>query len=58
MPDLIGEDLDQAAQQLTDAGLYVQVTTFFGLGSTVNYQDPDAGTRVDPGSTVQLSALG
>ena len=40
MPDLIGEDLDQAAQQLTDAGLYVQVTTFFGLGTTVNYQDP------------------
>lgn len=57
MPDVRGRNVDEAGGQLTNAGLYVQVTSFFGLGSTVQSQDPAPGTRVEPGSTVSLNTF-
>jgi beta-lactam-binding protein with PASTA domain/serine/threonine protein kinase len=57
MPDVRGRNVDEAGAQLTSAGLYVQVTSFFGLGSTVESQDPEPGTRVAPGSTVSLNTF-
>ena len=57
MPDVRGRNVDEAGAQLTGAGLYVQVTSFFGLGSTVQSQDPAPGTRVEPGATVSLNTF-
>ncbi|WP_111765256.1 Stk1 family PASTA domain-containing Ser/Thr kinase [Nakamurella deserti] len=57
MPDVRGRNVDEAGGQLTGAGLYVQVTSFFGLGSTVQSQDPAPGTRVEPGATVSLNTF-
>ncbi|MEP6980458.1 MAG: Stk1 family PASTA domain-containing Ser/Thr kinase [Nakamurella sp.] len=57
MPDVRGRNVDEAGGQLTGAGLVVQVTSFFGLGSTVQSQDPRPGTRVAPGTTVSLNTF-
>jgi serine/threonine-protein kinase len=57
VPFLIGEDASDAVDELVDAGLEVDIQAQFPFGSedgTVVDQDPDPGTRVDPGSTVVL----
>ncbi len=57
MPDVRGRNADEAGSQLTAAGLKVQISSFFGLGSTVQSQNPAPGTRVAPGSTVSLNTF-
>ena len=55
IPDMGGRNINDAANELTKAGLVVRTSTFFGFGSTVKQQNPDAGTRVAPGTQVDLS---
>jgi serine/threonine-protein kinase len=57
VPPVTGLAVQQAEQALTDLGLDYQVYSLFGdAGSTVTSQYPHAGTRVEPGSLVELSA--
>lgn len=57
MPDVLDQDLDGSAAQLDKLGFYVQVSSFWGFGDNVRTQIPEPGTRVAPGSTVQISSL-
>ncbi len=55
VPDLVGGNADDAAQQLRDAGLQVQRQDFNPFSrDTVRELDPGAGSVVEPGSTVIL----
>lgn len=56
-PPVIGLTVSRARDILTDAGLDVRVRSLFGSdGAIVTSQDPQAGTLVEPGSTVRLDA--
>ena len=52
VPDVTGEDKDEATRILTEAGLEVQVTQFFG--NRVFRQTPSAGETVDIGTSVTI----
>ncbi|GAA2328390.1 Stk1 family PASTA domain-containing Ser/Thr kinase [Dactylosporangium salmoneum] len=52
MPEVRGQNLDQARQQLEGLGLAVDVQGF----GTVRQQDPQPGTMVTPGQHVRLLA--
>ncbi len=54
VPDVVGEDEDDARAMLEAAGLRTSVTSF--LGDRVVRQSPGAGERVDPGTEVSLLA--
>jgi serine/threonine-protein kinase len=53
VPDVRGEDADDATAQLEALGLEVEVQTFIA-GSTVRFQNPSSGDVVDWGTTVRL----
>ncbi len=53
VPDVRGEDADEATAQLEALGLEVEVDTFIA-GSTVRFQNPGSGTVVDWGTTIRL----
>lgn len=58
VPDVTQGDVEQARTQLSDLGLQISLTAMFGAsGASVIGQIPDGGTRVEPGSTVQVSAF-
>ncbi len=58
LPDLTRGNVGSARQALTDLGLQIQVSALFGAsGASVVSQYPGAGRRVEPGSTVQVSAF-
>jgi len=52
VPDVTGKDKDEATRILTEAGLEVEVTQFFG--NRVFRQTPSAGETVDLGSSVTI----
>jgi eukaryotic-like serine/threonine-protein kinase len=54
VPNVVGKDKDEATQVLTEAGLKVEVTSFFG--NRVFRQTPSAGETVDLGSSVTILA--
>ena len=56
VPDFMGMDRQQASLAAAEAGLYILVTgnTEISPTVTVTAQDISAGTRVAPGTTVQL----
>jgi PASTA domain len=57
VPNLVGMSLDQARQQLTDAGLRlgdVQVVTGTYTVAAITEQEPAAGTAVDRGEPVDV----
>ena len=50
--------VDEARETLAKLGLRAEVNQLFGGGSSRVYgQSPGAGSRLEPGSVVQLSAL-
>ncbi|SEO98110.1 serine/threonine protein kinase [Trujillonella endophytica] len=53
VPDVRGDDADDARATLEALGLRVEVQTFIA-GSTVRFQNPGAGETVDWGTTVRL----
>jgi serine/threonine-protein kinase len=55
VPDVIGDDVDDAKAELEALGLQVEVQTFI-TGSTVRSQGPRAGEVVDWGTTIRLLA--
>ena len=57
VPSVTGEDVDEATEQLEQAGLDVDVTREESAEDpgTVLSQDPAGGTAVDDGSTVRLT---
>jgi eukaryotic-like serine/threonine-protein kinase len=58
VPQLVGLRVDEAKATLNELGLRAEARQWFGGGSsTVLGQSPGAGTRLTPGSTVQLSAF-
>ena len=58
VPDVTQGDLGSAKTQLDGLGLQVEVTALFGRsGAAVTGQMPGAGARVQPGSTIYLSAF-
>ncbi|MET3805008.1 serine/threonine-protein kinase [Nakamurella sp. UYEF19] len=58
VPDVTKGDVGQARTQLSDLGLQLSLAAMFGgAGASVIGQIPDGGTRVEPGSTVQVSAF-
>ncbi|MFI6600646.1 PASTA domain-containing protein [Nonomuraea sp. NPDC050536] len=55
VPDVVGQPQDQAEQTIRDAGLEPSVASGEAADPhVVASQDPAAGTKVDPGSTVTL----
>jgi len=57
VPDLVGVQVEDAAQQLTDAGLENRQTTRTSTdvpAGEVMEQTPEAGTRVSPGTQIDL----
>jgi serine/threonine protein kinase len=57
VPDVVGAQIDDASTQLTDAGLEVDQTTRTSTDADegeVISQTPEPGTRVSPGTPVQL----
>jgi len=58
VPDVRGRSIDDGAQQLRDLGLDVETHTPWFFGSTTRSQDPAPGTRVEPGSHVEISTSG
>jgi len=58
VPDVTEGDVGSARQQLSDLGLRIEVSAMFGAsGASVIDQLPGAGRRVEPGSTVLVSAF-
>jgi eukaryotic-like serine/threonine-protein kinase len=57
MPNVVGGNLENAGGQLRAMGLLVQVQTQLFSSSTIRSQQPRAGTRLAPGSTVVLSTI-
>jgi len=58
VPDITQGDVGSARQQLSDLGLRIEVSAMFGAsGASVIDQLPAAGRRVEPGSTVVVSAF-
>lgn len=58
LPDVTQGDVGTARTQLESLGLQVDVTALFGRpGASVTGQTPSAGNRLQPGSTVYLSAF-
>lgn len=58
VPDVTQGDVGSATAQLQALGLQVDVTALFGRsGSSVTGQLPSAGKRMQPGSTVYISAF-
>ena len=58
VPRLVGLRVDEARETLAKLGLRAEVNQLFGGGSSRVYgQSPGAGSRLEPGSVVQLSAL-
>lgn len=58
VPDVTQGDVGAARAQLESLGLQVDVTALFGRsGASVTGQVPSAGNRLQPGSTVYLSAF-
>ena len=58
VPDVTQGDVGVARQQLSDLGLQVAVSAMFGSsGASVMSQNPGGGTRVEPGSTVLVTAF-
>ena len=58
VPDVTQGDLGTARQQLAAAGLDIEISSLFGAsGASVTGQVPSAGSRVQPGSTVIVSAF-
>ncbi len=58
VPNVMGRSLGDAKQLLAKFGLQAQVNQLFGNDSSpVISQNPGAGTRVPPGSAVQLTAF-
>ncbi len=53
VPDVRGQDADEATAQLEALGLQVEVDTFIA-GSTVRFQNPGGGNVVDWGTTIRL----
>ncbi|HEV2089409.1 MAG TPA: PASTA domain-containing protein, partial [Cryptosporangiaceae bacterium] len=59
VPDVVGQRTEDAERALRDVGLNVEVERVQDPGQpadTVLQTDPSAGTQVDPGSTVKLTA--
>jgi len=56
VPDVVGKDLESAQQVLDEAGLLTQVVEEAGDAAqgVVLRTDPEAGTKVDAGSTVTI----
>jgi serine/threonine-protein kinase len=58
VPDVTQGDVGNATAVLNSLGLQVEVTALFGRsGASVTGQLPSAGARLEPGSTVYLSAF-
>lgn len=58
VPDVTQGDVGQARQQLASVGLQTEVSALFGAsGAPVIGQSPGGGNRVEPGSTVVVSAF-
>ena len=58
VPDVTNGDVGTARAQLESLGLQVEVTALFGRsGAAVTGQLPSRGSRLQPGSTVYLSAF-
>jgi beta-lactam-binding protein with PASTA domain len=58
VPDVTRGNVGQARDQLSPLGLSLKVSAMFGAsGASVISQVPLAGTRVEPGSTVLVSAF-
>lgn len=57
VPDITGRTVGTAEELLTAQGLRMEVSGLFGGFGTVLSQDPEGGSRVQPGSTVTLGAL-
>jgi beta-lactam-binding protein with PASTA domain len=58
VPQLVGLRVDEARERLSRLGLHAEVYQLFGDGSSkVFMQSPGAGSQLEPGSVVQLSAL-
>ncbi len=58
VPDLGRDNVGQARQQLAELGLVTDVSAMFGsAGAAVIDQSPGSGSRVQPGSTVTLTAF-
>lgn len=56
VPDVVGQSQDQAEQKIRDAGLEPSVSSGEAADPhVVDSQDPAAGTKVAPGSTVTLT---
>lgn len=55
VPDVEGDSIESASEQLADAGLEAEVIGY-RPGRVVRVQDPEPGTRVRRGSTVTLVA--
>jgi eukaryotic-like serine/threonine-protein kinase len=59
---VIGKKFDDAEEQLEERGLKAEQNSDFPFGGRrsgrVVGQDPDAGTKVDPGTTVTLDTVG
>ena len=54
IPDVVGENANQAKNQLEALGFKVKVSRPFGFGNTVQAQNPGAGKQAHKGDTVQL----
>jgi serine/threonine-protein kinase len=52
VPDVTGKNLDQATKILTQLGLKVDATRFFG--DQVRQQAPKPGKVVDQGTTIRV----
>ncbi len=58
VPDVTQGDVGTARQQLSDLGLPIDVIALIGAsGASVISQNPSAGSRVAPGSSVSVSAF-
>ncbi|MDQ2737318.1 MAG: PASTA domain-containing protein, partial [Actinomycetota bacterium] len=58
VPDLGQDNVGQARQQLAELGLVTDVSAMFGsAGAAVIDQSPGSGSRVQPGSTVTITAF-
>jgi serine/threonine-protein kinase len=54
VPNVVGENVNQAKHQLEALAFKVDVSRPFGFGNTVQAQNPGAGTQAHKGDTVQL----
>ncbi|MEJ5915870.1 Stk1 family PASTA domain-containing Ser/Thr kinase [Pseudokineococcus sp. 1T1Z-3] len=58
VPDVIGDQVDDATEELEDAGFQVEVDEVLGgLFGTVRDQSVEAGTQARPGTTITLTVV-